>query len=206
MRQLWRGSQALQQQLTAMNQRWNESKLAVSDVVLLVRLTGLEVYLAHELYFGNDTAWAWKVSKSATLADLLRWERKPQEYVGGKRFASLQRWSKCRLDRSRNPDEGKDIDETLGDFPTDPWIGHRGNPYGGYGYGFGGFGQFGFQGQFAQLGQFGNLAGQFGIGGFQGYQYRNNQGFGGGVMGIGGGALGINGLPRGQPSLVSMHS
>ncbi len=197
----------LQQQLTAMNQRWNESKLAVSDVVLLVRLTGLEVYLAHELYFGNDTAWAWKVSKSATLADLLRWERKPQEYVGGKRFCiSATVVGNVALIGVATRIESKDIDETLGDFPTDPWIGHRGNPYG-YGYGFGGFGQFGFQGQFAQLGQFGNLAGQFGIGGFQGYQYRNNQGFGGGVVGIGGGALGIagGGVFGGMPSVAGFQ-
>ncbi len=47
--------------------------LSITDVVTLVRLTGLEVYLAHPM---SALTTVWRVPRTATLADLLRWDRK----------------------------------------------------------------------------------------------------------------------------------
>src|SRR4029453_17769431 len=69
--------QGLEQQLKGLIERWKESKVAMSDVVTLVRLAELEVYLAHPFYSGNGPIW--RTSRSATLADLLRWERRNAE-------------------------------------------------------------------------------------------------------------------------------
>src|SRR4029078_2814404 len=54
----------LEQQLQALMGRWKEEKLGVTDVITLVRLTGLEVYLAQSFYYG-DGPW-WRVSRNDT--------------------------------------------------------------------------------------------------------------------------------------------
>jgi alpha-2-macroglobulin len=215
----------LEPQLTGLIKRWGGGKLAVADVVTLVRLTGLEVYLAQYLSYEVPV---WRVPKSATLTDLLRWERKDTLNDYQKLYISATVIGNVALigvaNRPSGKDtSGKDLDPL--DVP-DPWIGHRGNPYG-YGYGFGfvsptpgfcggfqctGFGITGISGFGAQLGQFGNLGQQFGIGGFQSHLYPNfNGGIGGismmgigGIGGISGGIGGIGGIGGGFGAVPSV--
>jgi uncharacterized protein YfaS (alpha-2-macroglobulin family) len=214
----------LELQLARLTGRWVEGKLALSDVVTLVRLTGLEVYLARTLY--SDIGPSWQVPKNATLADVLRWEKKDASVDGGpsrKLFISATVIGNVALIAGAVHSGTGEV----GDIP-DPWIGHRGNPYG-YGNPYAafcggfqcnGFGSYGLSGFGGQLGAFGNLGNQFGIGGFQSNMYRNfngfgsgfnfggggfsfgggggfnfGAGFGGGLGGISGGIGGIGGVP-----------
>ncbi|MBA4066030.1 MAG: hypothetical protein C0501_20385 [Isosphaera sp.] len=193
----------LRPQLEGLVNHWKEGRVGLADVVTLVRLTGLEVYLAHSLYHGDGTA-AWNVPKTATLADLLRWEKK--DAVNGQRlFVSATVVGNVALvgvaARPGRPDDG---------YPSDPWVGHRGNPYGhapprclsfngGY---FGGMSCTGFQ----QIG-FGQCG--FSCTGFSGWQFHGpgfngisgfggNFGFGAGGLQVGGGQLGQFGNLAGQ--------
>lgn len=187
----------LDQQLMGLMQRWKEGKLALTDVVTLVRLTGLEVYLAQPMFYG-DAYWA--VSKSATLADLLRWVKKDTTQPNQKLFISATVIGNVALIGVANrPGKGDDRDDSVG--VPDPWALHRGTPPG---YNFIGQPAFNFCGGFQCNGfqQFGNLGQQLGIfGGYPGGMrgFGGQFGFGGigglgGSFGFGGGLGGMGGI------------
>ncbi|MBM3982790.1 MAG: hypothetical protein FJ304_21470, partial [Planctomycetes bacterium] len=180
----------LETRLTELMTRWKAGELYMNDAVTLVRLAGFEVYLAQPIY-GSGSG-AWKVPKSARLADLLRHDAINE---GQKQYLSATVIDNVVL-------------LALGDRTGfDPWVMHRGNYYpnqpcygfgcGGWnfcgGFSCGGFQQFGF-------GSYGfgaaNLGGQFGFGrGFGG------GGFAGGIAGFGGafsGAQGSHSFPGGN--------
>jgi uncharacterized protein YfaS (alpha-2-macroglobulin family) len=199
---------ALRPQLEGLLAHWRDGHLFLADVVTLVRLTGLEVYLAQPLGYG-DGASRWKVPKTATLADLLRWEKKDRAEGQLPLFLSATVVGNVALiGVATRQGAGEDL------YPADPWVGHRGNPYGhsppracafGGGY-FGGmsctgfqqvgFGQCGFSCTGLHGGQFSGISGwNFGgsFGGISGF----GGGFGAGGLQVGGGHFGIAGFRGG---------
>lgn len=192
-------------QLTTLDQNWGSGKLTVADVVTLVRLTGLEVYLAHPmaLNYPAEQSLAWQVPRTATLADLLRWEKKETTKPQMKLSISATVIGNVALVGVVACNPGRDPDAF--EMP-DPWIGHRGNPYsfGGPNVSFcGGFQCYGFGSTFSGPGFNGPGFSMIGFNphNFSGYYpYGFGSGFGGrpfgaqfGMMGMGGGMMGING-------------
>ncbi|HEV3436042.1 MAG TPA: alpha-2-macroglobulin family protein, partial [Gemmata sp.] len=201
---------ALEYHLRGLIDRWKNPghNLLLTDVVTLVRLAGLEVYLAVPYYF--NLGMQISVPQNATLADVLRWERKttnnPEQkgrisatVIGNVALISAVDWAIL----------GKTAEFT--NVP-DPWAIYRatvsGYTHPGLGLGFAQFGQpggismTGFQqGQFGfnQIGSypngFGSMTGfpygqngyynQFGLGGMIGM---------GGMMGMGSGMMGMGGM------------
>ena len=174
--------------LTQLIAQWKTGKLAMHDVVTLVRLAGFEVYLAHPVYYNTSI---WNVPKSARLADLLRRDATADE--GIKAYLSATVIDNVVLLSQAGRNGG------------DPWFMHRGNFYQ-TGYGFNGF-----------QGQFGNLGGQFGLAGsgrgfgsgfgaFQGGGgFGGNIGVGGGFNGFGGGGFQGGGGFGGVPSVAGFQ-
>ncbi len=204
----------LEQRLRGVIKAWVSGKLTLVDVVTLVRLTGLEVYLAQPV---DERAYVWQLPRFATLADVLRWEQKRMRqqdamfdvYISATVVGNVAMIGVAYCTSTKSPDR---IENT---HPTDPWVGHRGNPYG-YGYGFGhGFGCVGPNYNFCGGFQCTGFGSQFGFQGIQGQRFQFNgvpPGFGGqfqgggfggiagagpfpqtgpGYLGIGGGALGV---------------
>ncbi len=163
----------LESRLMQLSEQWKTGKLALNDVITLVRLAGFEVYLPQPVF--NDQGKMWNVPKSARLADLLRRDGIDDE--------------KSRYYLSATVIDNVVLLGLADRNGFDPWAGHRGNLYpNGLGYGFGsgfqfgclftGFSVMGFNGQF---GSFGNFGGSFGNG--------RNFGFGGGIAGSGNGTF-----------------
>lgn len=209
----------LEQHLQDLLSRWKSpaQNLILSDVVTLVRLAGLEVYLAPQMF--NRLQFPIFASRNATLADLLRWEKRESgnlkvyisaTVVGNVALINATEWV------SNNKPDPTDV--------LDPWTGYhahadayayRGfaigngqygmmpNQYGQLGFNQSGFihpggygissmnGLPGFNGYYGQLG-FNGLAGMMGIGGWMGLR--------GGMMGMGGGIMGLNGQQGGVGS------
>lgn len=174
----------LENRLKELAERWKTGELQMADAVTLVRLAGFEVYLAQPLYVHGG---AWKVPKSARLADLLRRDAMNE---GQRNYLSATVIDNVVL-------------LALGDRNgMDPWMMHRGNYYNlGFGcqgwnicggFSCGGFQQFGYYGFGAA-----NLGGQFGFGrGFGGGAFAGGAfGVGGGIQGFGGAFSGAQGSP-----------
>ena len=176
----------LEQRLQHLAQNWKTGTLTTSDAVVLVRLAGFEVYLAHPLYTNGEM---WRLPKSARLADLLR--RDTTEDDSNKQYLSATV-----------------IDNVVllglaGRAGGDPWLAHRGNfyqnapYYGGFcgpfcgGFNCNGYQFQGFQFQGFQFNGY-PFQGQFNGYPFQG-QFGTNFGIGGGISGFGGGFGGFGG-------------
>ncbi|HEV3383358.1 MAG TPA: alpha-2-macroglobulin family protein, partial [Gemmata sp.] len=170
----------LEEQLKNLHSGFEKGTVTVANVVTLMRLTGLEVYLADPTFTSDGIgSRTWRLPRNATLADLLRRAGTETDELELKSTISVSATvigNVVLLGFARRASDHR--------HAYDPWTYYLNNPYG---YGIGGYGMFAMGGQLGFQGQVYNFGSAFsGMGG-------RNQGFGGGFGGISGGQLGFGG-------------